>query len=586
MSTPFMKGLGQKILAARKEIPAHLVLRGANVLNVFSGEIQPVDVAVYDGMIVGLGSGYRGLKEVNLRGRWIIPGLIDGHLHIESTMLRPSELARALLVCGTTTIVVDPHEIANVMGLEGIRFMLQDGRSIPFDIYYLAPSCVPATRLETSGAVLKAQDLAELKTEDRVLGLGEVMNFPGVLAGDEEVLEKIALFKNQVLDGHAPSLRGDDLQAYLSTGIRSDHETTNRAEGMEKVAAGMMLMIREGSTAKNLDELLPLVKPETARRFCLVSDDLHPEDIEKRGHLNFAIRKAMELGLDPLTAVRLVTLNPAEYFGLKDRGAVASGYVADLVVLNDLEKCEVAMVYKNGRLVVNEGEIFDFPEVPIQSCFRHPKPLHIAPLHPEDFQIPRLGDRARVIEVIPGQILTGSLCEKPESHDGYLVSSVQSDILKLCVVERHRATGRIGLGLVRGFGLKRGAMASSVAHDSHNVIVVGVRDEEIKRAVEEVVNMGGGLAVVCGEEVLARTPLEIAGLMTVQSIKPLVRQLNDVNQAAGSLGCKLEKPFMALSFLALPVIPHLKLTDLGLVDVNRSRIVPLFAEESEREFKP
>ena len=572
--------LKKRISAAKGDIPADLVLRGASVVNVFSGEIQEKDVAVYDEIIVGLGSDLHGKEEVDIRGKWIVPGLIDGHLHVESSMFLPSKLAAALLVHGTTTIVSDPHEIANVMGLKGIRFMLDDSRDIPFDIFYMAPSCVPATHLETSGATLEASDLSELKDEPRILGLAEMMNFPGVLMGDQEVLEKIVLFRNQVLDGHCPFLRGHDLQAYLTAGIRSDHETTDRSEGLEKVENGMMLMIREGTSAKNLEELLPLVNNKNSRRFCFISDDLHAEDIQLRGHLNFIVRKAIQLGLDPATAVQLVTINPAEYFGLKDRGAVAPGYCADLVVLNDLETFKVNSVYKKGRIVVDREVLVNFPIKQDEALIMQSKPLNIAPLTPENFRIPHSGGKARVIELVSGQITTKALYEEVKSTNGFVISDIESDILKLCVVERHQASGRIGLGLVKGFGLKRGAVASSVAHDSHNVIVVGVNDEDIFRAVDEVRVMGGGLAVASGNDIMAKAPLEIAGLMSTQPIDALVKQLRRVKKAASNLGCVLEEPFMALSFLALPVIPELKLTDIGLVDVNQFEIVPLFSHST------
>jgi len=568
--------LRKRIFAAKREIPADLVLKGASVVNVFSGEIQEKDVAVYDEIIVGLGSDLHGKEEVDIRDKWIVPGLIDGHLHVESSMLPPSRLAAALLVHGTTTIVSDPHEIANVMGLKGIRFMLEDSRDIPFNIFYMAPSCVPATHLETSGATLEASDLSELKDEPRILGLAEMMNFPGVLMGDQGVLEKIVLFRNQILDGHCPFLRGHDLQAYLTTGIHSDHETTDRSEGLEKIENGMMLMIREGTSAKNLEELLPLVNSKNSRRFCFISDDLHAEDIQQRGHLNFIVRKAIQLGLDPATAVQLVTINPAEYFGLKDRGAVAPGYCADFVVLDDLETFKVNSVYKKGRIVVDREELVNFPIKQEQASIMQSKPLNIAPLTPESFRIPHSGGKARVIELVSGQIVTKALYEEVKSTNGFVTSDIESDILKLCVVERHQASGRIGLGLVKGFGLKRGAIASSVAHDSHNVIVVGVNDEDIFRAVDEVRVMGGGLAAAKGNDIIAKVPLEIAGLMSTQSFKTIVKQLYDVKDAAFTLGCVLEEPFMALSFLALPVIPELKLTDMGLVDVNQFEIVPLF----------
>jgi adenine deaminase len=574
-----INNLKERILAARRQIPADLALKGGKVVNVFSGEIQERDVAVYGASIAGVGSGYQGKEEVNVTGKWIVPGLIDGHIHIESSMLLPSNLAAALLAHGTTSIVSDPHEIANVMGIDGIQFMLSESGSIPFDVFFMAPSCVPATTLETAGAALSASDLKGLKNEPRVLGLAGVMNFPGVLMGDEGILEKIALFADRVIDGHCPSVRGHDLQAYLTAGIRSDHESVEREEGLEKVEGGVMLMIREGTSAKNLEQLLPLVNSKNARRFCFVTDDLHAEDIQERGHLNFVVKKAIQLGLDPVTAVQLVTLNPAEYFGLKDRGAIAPGYLADVVVLDELEGFEVAYVYKNGQLVVDRGTLLNFTQRKDSALpGGYARALNIAPLSPDSFRIPHSGGKARVIEVIPSQIITRVSYEQVESIDGWVSSDVKADILKLSVVERHRASGRIGLGLVKGFGLKRGAIASSVAHDSHNVIVVGVSDEEIFRAVEVVRDMGGGLAVVRANETLAKIPLEIAGLMSSQPLKILATQMRALKDAAYGIGCILKEPFMSLSFLALPVIPELKLTDRGLVDVKRFMIVPLFID--------
>ncbi|MBW1700661.1 MAG: adenine deaminase [Deltaproteobacteria bacterium] len=534
-----VKALKKRISVAKRGIPADLVLKGAMVVNVFTGNIQENDIAISEGVIAGVGLDYHGKEEVDIAGKWMVPGLI-------------------LLVHGTTAIVSDPHEIANVMGLEGIRFMLEESRSIPFDIFFMAPSCVPATNLETAGATLNATDLT-------------------VLMGDEQVLEKIAFFRDKVLDGHCPSLSGYDLQAYLSSGIRSDHETTVRSEGLEKVKSGMMLMIREGTSAKNLEELLPLVNSDNSRRFCFVSDDLHAEDIQHRGHLNFMLKKAVDLGLDPVTAIQLVTLNPAEYFGLQDRGAIAPGYRADITVLEDPDDFEVSSVYKDGRMVINKGELIGFPFNEIEMPLDQPKPLNIALLTPDSFRIPHVGGKARVIELIPGQITTRMLYEKTKSEGGWVVADIKSDILKLCVVERHKASGHVGLGLVKGFGLKHGAIASSVAHDSHNVIVVGVSDEAIFKAVEIVRDMGGGLAAVRDNRtVLAKIPLEIAGLMSRQPLDTVVKQLQAIKNAASALGCALEEPFMALSFLALPVIPELKLTDMGLVDVNRFEIVPLF----------
>ncbi|MGD9034299.1 MAG: adenine deaminase [Desulfobacteraceae bacterium] len=569
--------LKKRILAARREIPADIVLKQGRVVNVFSGEIQERDVALYDGFVVGLGSAYQGREEIDAKGKWIIPGLIDAHLHIESSMLLPSRLAAALLPHGTTTIIADPHEIGNVMGLEGIKFMLEEGASVPLDIFFMAPSCIPATPLETAGARLGASELAALKNETRILGLAEMMNFPGVLMGTPEVLEKLALFRDKVIDGHAPSLMGYDLQAYVTAGIRSDHETTDRTEGMEKLNSGLMLMIREGTSAKNLEDLLPLVTPENARRFCFVSDDLHPQEIHQRGHLDFIIRKAIDLGLNPVTSIQLATLNPAEYFGLKDRGAVAPGFRADLAVLADLERFELERVFIGGKLVVDRGELIDFPYADHESV--ELRSMNVAPLTSESFRIKHEDRRARIIELIPGQILTRVRHEHVRSEDGWVQSDIETDILKLAVVERHKATGNIGLGLVRGFGLRRGALASSIAHDSHNLIAVGVNDPEIWRSIEEVKKMGGGIAVIDDEKVLATVPLEVAGLMSGDSLEGLIEKLDEVNRAASSLGCTVPEPFMSLSFLALPVIPELKLTDLGLVDVEEFSLVPLFVDE-------
>jgi adenine deaminase len=564
----------QRIKAARRQIPSDLVLKKGRVVNVFSGEILERDLAVHQGVIVGVGEGYTGEQEVDVQGRFISPGLIDGHMHIESTMLLPSRLAASLLVHGTTAIVSDPHEIANVMGVEGIRFMLRESEGLPFDIFFLAPSCVPATSLETSGASLDREALASLRAEPRILGLAEMMNYPGVLGGDEKVLAKLQLFRGRVIDGHAPSLRGYDLQAYCSAGIQSDHETSDLQEAEEKLRAGMMIMIREGTSAKNLEALVPLVNRKNSRRFCLVTDDLHPEDLLNKGHLDHVLRKAVRLGLDPLTALQMATVQPAEFFRLRGRGAIAPGYRADLVVMENLENFSAERVYKDGRLVALDGKICPFPEKRQEDLPLWP--LRIPPLGAETFGVRKEGARARVIEVIPGQILTRERREEVLSVNGWVISDTRKDVLKLVVLERHKGTGRIGRGLVHGFGLQKGALASSVAHDSHNIIAVGVEDIDLFSAVEEVQRMGGGLVVAEGGSILAKVALEVGGLMSKEPLESLGTQIKTLSRAAKSLGCILPEPFMALSFLSLPVIPELKLTDRGLVDVRIFAEVPLF----------
>lgn len=569
--------LKDRIRAAKGEIPSDLVLKKGRLVNVFSGTVQERDVAVHGGFVVGVGTDYHGKKEVDISGKWVAPGLIDGHLHIESSMLLPSRLARALIPHGTTAIVSDPHEIANVMGLAGIRFLIKESDAIPLDIFFMAPSCVPATHLETSGATLTLSDLEALKQEPRVLGLAEMMNYPGLLMGNSDVLEKMILFEHKVIDGHCPSLRGHDLQAYLSAGIGSDHETADPGEGREKLESGTVLMIREGTSARNLEALLPLVNERNARRFCFVCDDLHPQDLLIRGHIDHMIRRAIRGGLDPVIAVQLGTLNPAEYFGLRHLGAVAPGYQADMVILSDLDDFAIEKVYKQGRVVFEQGRLEGFPADENGSVPHWP--LRVGSLAPDRFRIRHEGNRARIIQIVPGQILTGMLLEPVKSRDGWVVSDTDRDILKLAVVERHQGSGRIGLGLINGFGLKEGALASSVAHDSHNIITVGVDDRALSTAVEGVCLMGGGMVVVRENRVVARTPLPVAGLMSTETLESLAHQLDDLNAAAASLGCAFSEPFMALSFIALPVIPRLKLTDRGLVDVHRFAIVPLFTDQ-------
>ena len=576
MTMPELEKLQRRLRAARGEIPADLVVRGGRVLDVFTQELIETDVAIFDGMIVGLGA-YEGREIVDAAGCFVSPGFIDGHFHVESSMLSPPELARAVLPRGTTAIVADPHEMANVMGVEGIRCMMRASRGLPVDFFFMLPSCVPATSLETSGAEISAADLAALKFEERVLGLAEMMNYPGAAAGFPSVLEKLLLFSDRVCDGHAPLLSGKDLNAYLTAGVRSDHECTNLEEAREKLRGGMHILIREGTQAKNLDSLLPLVTPATLPRCSLVTDDLHPHDLMDRGHLDRLIDRACERGLSPLQAVCMVTINTALYFRLPDRGAVAPGYRADLAILSSLHPVRVAAVIKNGRCVFDgNGLCARIPEFPPGAAAT----MNIRSFPVEALSIRDRGGEIRVIGLIPDQILTEERFFRPAAVRGNVAADPARDLIKIAVIERHRGTGNIGLGFVQGFGLREGALASSVAHDSHNVICAGVSDADMLAAVKAVEGMGGGLAAVRNRVVLAGLPLPIAGLMSEKPLAEVASGWKKMREAARALGCSLREPFMALSFLALPVIPALKITDRGLVDVNRFAHVPLFAGET------
>lgn len=563
-----MEKLRNLIRVARGEKEPELVLKGGLVVNVFSGELVKADVAIYDGMIAGVGD-YDGPHVVDAGGSYVSPGFIDGHMHLESTMLAPGELAAAVIQHGTTAIVADPHEIANVMGIDGIRFMMDASRDLPVDIRFMLPSCVPATSLETSGAVLSARDLRPLLRHRQVIGLAEMMNYPGVINGDDGVLEKLLAFRGAVRDGHAPLLAGRDLNAYIAAGIRSDHECSNFEEAREKLRLGMHIMIREGTLAKNLNALLPLVTNDNIGHFSLVTDDLHPHDLLEKGHLDYLVNRAVEGGLDPVSAIRMVTCNTARYFGLQDAGAVAPGYRADLLVLSSLAPVHVRTVVKKGDIVFEDGEI----RFPVRSDVSSGRPtrmgaMHIKPFHPNVFRIADAGLRIRVIDVVPDQIATGQITVMPKVEGGLIVPDTVRDILKIAVVERHRGTGNVGVAFVRGFGLKKGALASSVAHDSHNIIGVGCSDDDLFAAVKEVEKMNGGMAAVCDGKVLAVLPLSIAGLMSHAPLAEVAESWKALRRKAHALGATLPEPFMALSFLALPVIPELRLTDRGLVDVT------------------
>lgn len=562
--------------AARGAEPVDLLLTNARVVNVFTGEVQSTAVAVHQGYVVGFGE-YAAREMEDLNGSYLAPGFLDAHMHLESSMVSPAEFARAVVPLGTTGVFADPHEIANVCGLTGIDYILSFNGKIPLDIYVNLSSCVPATNMEHAGASLSAEDLATRFDRPGVCGLAEVMNFPGVFMADPEVLKKIVAAGERPIDGHCPGLSGKNLSAYVVSGIGSDHECTTFDEALEKLRAGLHIMIREGSVARNMDALLGLVTPDRLPRLMLCTDDREPIDLVDQGHLNFLIRKAAGRGFDPITSIRLATINVANYFGVKRRGAVAPGYLADLVVLEDLFSMKPSRVYKAGKLVARDGEaLFEAPSVDDSRVIHTMK---MAPLQEDSFKIPARGTRARVIELVPRQIVTNHLVEDAKIEDGFVVADPRRDLLKLAVVERHNATGQIGLGLVKGFGLKKGALASTVAHDSHNLVLVGASDADMKLAAEEVVRIGGGLAVVGDGEVLCSLPLPIAGLMSDRPLPEVKTRLEAMYAAAKQLGGTTQHPFMSLAFLALPVIPALKLTDMGLVDVEKFELVDLFEDQ-------
>ena len=566
--------LENKIKAARGDRRVDLLLKNANLINVLSGEIYPADVAIYGDTIVGIG-GYEAEREMDLGGKFLCPGFIDAHVHIESSMVVPPEFAKAVVPRGTTSVISDPHEIANVMGVEGITFMAEMARSIPLDTYTMLPSCVPATGMETSGARLDARDLEGLMEKEWALGLGEVMNFPGVIGCMPEMLRKIEIAGGRPIEGHAPGLSGKDLAAYITAGIRSDHECTNPEEAREKLRKGMAILIREGSMAKNLEDLLPLVTQGNARRCLFGSDDRHPDDLMEEGHLDFILRKSIRLGLSPVTAIQMATINPAEIYGLREVGALAPGLKADLVILHDLESFAVHSVFKDGRLVAQEGKML--PGIIPPKGLKGRNTMKVKSVSPEALAIRAQGRLAKIIEIVPGQLATKAVVEPVTIRDGKAEADPQRDMLKVAVFERHTASGNIGLGFVRGFGLKGGAIGSSVAHDAHNIVVVGDNDRDMAAAVREIAGMGGGLVIAQGGKISGALALPVAGLMSDKGIEHVVKELKLMRKACRDMGCRLEDPFMALAFLSLPVIPELRVTDRGLVDVGQFRVVPLFS---------
>jgi len=565
-----MPDLSRRLAVARGDEPADLVVRGGTVLSVFTREWLEADVAVVDGFIAGVGA-YEGRETVDASGRWVVPGFIDAHMHIESTKLLPDELARLILPLGTTAIVADPHEIANVLGTDGVHWLHDASAGLQLEVFFMASSCVPASAFESPRRPLELGDLEALMRRKRVLGLAEMMNFPGVIAGDEHELAKLALEGAEHVDGHAPGVLGKALQAYAASGIRSDHEMLTVEEGRERLRAGIWLLIREASMARNLQALLPLVKQYGPSRIAFCTDDRDPEDIADNGHVNGMVRDAVAAGIDPADAILMASFHPALWHGLTHHGAVAPGYVADLLLLPDLERFVPELVLKRGR------RIDDVPTAEVPEWVR--QTVRLKPVTAADFAIPWDGGTARSIGLITDQVVTESLEAEPCVVDGHVVSDPGRDLVKLAVAERHLGTGRIGMGLVSGSGLQRGALASTVAHDAHNLVVVGAVDADMAFAAARLAELGGGIVVVDGGRVVAECPLPVAGLLSDQPLQVVVTQSRACNDAAQTLGWVGATPFLTLAFLALSVIPSLKLTDRGLVDVDRFELVSLAAGE-------
>jgi adenine deaminase len=561
-----MSHLGRTIAVARGDEPADVVVRGGRVLSVFTREWLECDIAIVDGVIAGLGD-YEGRETLDASGRFVVPGFIDAHMHLESVKLLVDEFARLVLPFGTTTVVADPHEIANVLGVDGVHWLLDASSGMQLEVFFMAPSCVPASPFESPRRPFGPGDLESLMRRRRVLGLAEMMNFPGVISGAPAELAKLSLEGAAHVDGHAPGVQGKELQAYVAAGIRSDHEALTVAEGRERLRAGMWLLIREASMARNLEALLPLVLEYGPGRIAFCTDDRDPEDIADDGHINAMVRDAVAAGVTPAEAVAMASLHPAEWHGLDRLGAIAPGYQADLLVLPDLERFVPDIVVKRGR------PIEDVPRIPVPDWVR--QTVRIRPVAASDFSITSAGGQIRAIGLIDDQVVTQSLVRDPVVADGYAIADAAADLVKIAVVERHLATGRVGLGFVAGSSLKRGALASSVAHDAHNLVVVGMNDDDMAFAVGHLAHIGGGIVAVDDGRVIAECPLPVAGLLSDAPLADVIASSRACNEAAAALGWSGATPFLTLAFLALSVIPSLKLTDHGLVDVDRFEIVPL-----------
>ena len=555
------------IAAAAGREPADLVLKNATFVNVFSNELSTMDIAVAEGLIVGMGS-YQGRSEVDCTGKIVLPGFLDAHIHLESSLVSPTEFVKAVLPHGTTTVVTDPHEIANVMGTDGIEYMLQATEDLPVDVRFMLPSCVPATPLDESGAILDYRAIDSFYDHPRVQGLAEMMNFVGAINGDEQTVEKIvaAQAHHKKIDGHAPDLQGNDLNAYIAAGVYSDHECHDVKDAIAKLERGQFIMIREGTAARNLEALMPLLTGKYADRCMFCTDDKHPNDLLEKGHIDYIVKKAISLGADPITAVKVACHNAARYFLLNNRGGISPGYLADFVIIDNFQDFNIEQVYKKGVLMVDHGEIQDFPSPEIEPYLveRAHKTFHVAALTAEDFAEKR---PRGIIGMVDGEITTVDA--------GYSDRiDVEYDVLKIAVVERHKNTHHIGIGYIQGYGLKSGAVATSISHDSHNIIVVGTNEMDMAAAVNRGVELNGGIVVWDGGQSVAEVPLSIAGIMSDEPLVTVNEKLETAKDAAHKLGVNPGiDPFMTLSFMALPVIPSLRITTRGVFDVTTQSYV-------------
>ena len=575
-----IESLKSIIEAAMGDRKVDLLLKNARIVNTLSGDIHEDSVAIDGGRIAGFGE-YDAKEVIDLDGAYLMPGFIDGHVHIESSMVSVAEFARAVIPCGTTSAVIDPHEIGNVLGIKGIRYMLDSSVDACLGVYVMLPSCVPSTPLETSGYTLSATELKELINDPRVLGLGEMMSYPAVIFRDEDTMRKIAMTYEtaqgrKAVDGHAPNLEGKNLNAYTAAGIKSDHECTNVREAIMKIRAGMYVMIREGTAAKNLKNLLPAVNEANARRFVFCTDDRHLEDIATEGHIDNSVRTAIKAGINPVTAVRMASLNTAEYFGIKDLGAIAPGYQADMLVVRNIDTLEIEKVFKKGRLVAENGKIKDGAVKDYAG--KLPLSMNVVNLSPEAFALKAGGKKARAIEVIPHEILTKTAIVQVKEKNGYVQADIENDVLKISVVERHHGTGNIAKGLVKGFGLKRGAIASSVSHDSHDIIVVGTNEKDMYTAVSEIVKNGGGITAALDGKIIESLALPVAGLMSEESGLFVREKVKALYAAAEKLGSSIPDPYMAMAFLSLPPLPEIRITDHGVIDAVKFQVTDVFVE--------